>query len=142
MTMEHLDRSFAITLFVKHPSMHPLVVTQALGLMPSNSCPAGPPRKAPFDWACWSYAFDCAGTRHLFPLLDQIADQLEPHRDFLLSVGESGGGVELFCGIMVDFNWDEVLPFRLMGRLSSLGIDLRLDAYPEHRKSSETSPGA
>ena len=33
----------------------------------------------------------------------------------------------------MDTNWDEVFPFSLSAKLASLGIDLRLDAYPERR---------
>jgi hypothetical protein len=129
--MEHLDRSFKVSLHVLHATMNPAEVTQALGLFPWKQSLAGPPRKPPFDRAWWAYQFDCSEIRELAPFLDEISSRLEPHRDFLLSLLKSGGSLELFCGISVDFNWDEILPASLMGRLSSLGIDLRLDAYPK-----------
>lgn len=131
MTMEHLGRSFNVSLHVLHPTMDPAEVTQALGLTPWKFSAAGPPRKPPYDQAWWAYQFDCGAIRDLAPFLDEIASRLEPHRDFLRALLELDGHLELFCGICVDFNWDEIFPASLMGRLSSLGVDLRLDAYPK-----------
>ena len=114
-----------------NPTMDPAEGTQTLGLPPWKSAAAGPPRNPPYDQASWAHQFDCSAIRELSPFLDEIASQLEPHRDFLRRLLESGGCLELFCGIWIDFNWDEIFPAPLMGRLASLGVDLRLDAYPK-----------
>lgn len=131
MTMEHLGRSFKVSLHVLHPTMDLAEITQTLGLTPWKSSAAGPPRKPPYDQAWWAHQFDGSAIRDLAPFLDEIASRLEPHRDFLRTLSELGGRLELFCGILVDFNWDEIFSAPLMGRLASLGIDLRLDAYPK-----------
>jgi len=58
---------------------------------------------------------------------------LQSKHAFFRSIVDIGGSIELFCGIHMDTNWDEVFPFSLSAKLASLGIDLRLDAYPERR---------
>ena len=64
-------------------------------------------------------------------LFEETVSALEGHRDFLRFIISSGGTIELFCGIMLSTNWDEVFPHTLSASLAALGIDLRLDAYPE-----------
>jgi hypothetical protein len=79
--------------------------------------------------------------RDLIPFLERLLTKLEPHLGFFHQISEAGGGVELFCGIWMDTNWDEIVPFALSGRLSALKIDLRLDAYP-YATASQTDPSA
>lgn len=131
MTMEHLKRRFEVSLGILHPSIATDQITRALDLVPSRTTEAGPPRTPPFDQACWSHRFECEDLRDLVPIIARVADQLEPHAEFLRSLIDEGGEVELFCGIFFDVNWDEQIPANLMGRLAALGVDLRLDAYPK-----------
>ena|ERR1017187_8088509 len=131
MTMEHIERSFKVSLRILHPSIDPASITSVLQLAPSQIKLAGPPRKPPYDQAVWSHRFDCSTIRDLVPFLEETVSALDAQRDFLHSIVTSGGTVELFCGIMLSTNWDEVFPHTLSARLAALGIDLRLDAYPD-----------
>jgi len=131
MTMEHLGRSFEVSLLILHPSAEPAEITRSLQLTPSRQKTSGPPRRPPYDQSFWAHRFDCGQVRDLVPFLEQVAIGLEDRREYFRFLTESGGTVELFCGIKVDFNWDEVIPASLMASLASLGIDLRLDAYPQ-----------
>ncbi len=128
--MEHIKRSFKVSLHVLHPSIDPTAVTSALKLAPSQFKLAGPPGKPPYDQAVWSHRFDCSAVQDLVPFLEETISALEGHRDFLHSITSTGGTIELFCGIMLSTNWDEVFPRTLSANLAALGIDLRLDAYP------------
>jgi len=47
--------------------------------------------------------------------------------------------VELFCGVFVDGNWDEIISHELMRDLYALRIDLRLDVYPKSRECGESA---
>jgi len=41
----------------------------------------------------------------------------------------------LFCGVLAGGNWDEILPYELLGRLAALAVDLRLDVYPNDERA-------
>ena len=129
--MEHIERAFAVSLHILHPSIDLDTVTNALRLTPSRTKPAGPPRKPPYDQAVWSHCFACNEIPDLVPFLRETVSALRAHRDFLRSVVDTGGSIELFCGIEMSTNWDEVFPSTLSAALGDLGIDLRLDVYPE-----------
>lgn len=131
MTMAHIKRSFAVSLHILHPSIDPAAISSALRLTPSRATRAGPPRRPPYDKAWWSYQFECAEVRDLAPFIETTVSSLKAHREFLRSVVDTGGSVELFCGIFLTANWDEMFPAALLASLADLGIDLRLDAYPE-----------
>jgi hypothetical protein len=131
MTMEHIERSFAVSLHILHPSIAAETISSALQLAPSQIKRSGPPRKPPYDQAVWSYRFDCQKVRDLVPFLEETVLFLHAHRDFLRSVVDSDGSIELFCGIYMSTNWDELFPHSLSAKLADLRIDLRLDAYPE-----------
>jgi hypothetical protein len=136
MTMEHIKRSFAVSLHILHPSIDPDAVTSALRLAPWRFKQAGPPRKPPYDHAWWSHRFGCSEVRDLVPFLDETVSSLQAHRDFFRSIVDTGGSIELFCGIEMSTNWDEVFPSALSGRLAELGMDLRLNVYPESHEQA------
>ena len=136
MTMEHIERSFAVSLHILHPSIDPATVTRTLQLAPWRIKQPGPPRKPPYDQAVWSHRFECSDVRDLVPFLEETVSSLLAYRDFFRSIVESGGSVELFCGIYMSTNWDELFPSALSATLADLRIDLRLDAYPESREKT------
>jgi hypothetical protein len=136
MTMEHITRSFAVSLHVLHPSIDPNAVTRTLQLAPWRTKQAGPPRKPPYDQAWWSHLFERSDAPDLVPFLEQIVVSLQGHRDFLRTIVDTGGSIELFCGIEMSSNWDEVFPHTLSAGLAELGVDLRLDAYAESHKQA------
>jgi hypothetical protein len=131
MTMEHVTRSFSVSLHILHPSIDPDAVTNTLQLVPWRIKQAGPPRKPPYDQAWWSHLFECSDVPDLVPFLERIVFSLQANRDFLRSIVDTGGSIDLFCGIEVSTNWDEVFPSALSATLGDLRIDLRLDVYPE-----------
>jgi len=133
--MGHIRRSFQVSLHVLHPTLDPDAVTGALYLGPWRIRQAGPPRKPPYDHAWWSHKFECNDVRDLVPFLETTLSSLEARRDFLRSITDTGGSIELFCGIEMSTNWDEVFPAALCARLGELQIDLRLDAYPESEQA-------
>ena len=127
MTMEHIARYFHVSLHIQHPTIDPQEITDAIQLTPKRTRQAGPPRKPPFDFACWAYEFDVKGARELEVVLEGIAGQLKSYKDFFYRIVEEGGAVELFCGIHAAGNWDEVLNYSLMGQLSDLAIELGIE---------------
>ena len=135
--MEHISRSFAVSLQVVHPEIEPDSITAALRLSPKIKHRNGDQKlrldgtkmDGVYSRTYWSHSLDLCGVVDLVPFLEALLPRLEVHRDFFATISASGGNSELFCGIFLDTNWDEVIPHQLMSRLAALKIDLRLDAY-------------
>lgn len=139
MTMQHIARSFKVSLSVIHPEMDPAEISTALDLAPVRTTRAGAPRTTPkgtplpgtYDFSCWTHQFDVEGASELGVVLESLVERLQRHRQFFHRVVQDGGTVELFCGVFAAGNWDEILSRSLMGELAALHVDLRLDVYPK-----------
>jgi hypothetical protein len=62
--------------------------------------------------------------------LVEVVRQLEPHRQFLMSLRNSGGACACSVGVFASANFGIEVPAALMQGLAGVGIDLLLDAYP------------
>jgi hypothetical protein len=139
MTMQHIARSFKVSMSVTHPNIDPAEVSAALDLAPQRATRAGAPRTTPkgaplkgtYEFSCWTHRFDVEGASELGVVLDSLVERLQRHEQFFHRVVKEGGSVELFCGVFAAGNWDEVLSHILLARLANLHIDLRLDVYPK-----------
>jgi hypothetical protein len=139
MTMEHIQRSFNVSLFITHPDLDPEKISKALNLAPEQSTRAGSPRATPtghpltgtYRFSCWRYRLDTQTAVDLCPILESFIEQFQKHKAFFHQIANEGGTVELFCGIFAAGNWDEVLSHALLGKLAALRVDLRLDVYPK-----------
>lgn len=147
MTMEHIPRSFAVSLIITHPTLDPDEISEATGLVPHRTTRAGAARttskgdvlKGTYAFSCWTHQIDVTGATELASVLQDLVGQLSINESFFHRVVREGGAIELFCGVLAGGNWDEALSHALMGRLSTLQIDLRLDVYP--RDSSQGATG-
>lgn len=125
-----------------HPDIDPNEIGGVIRLIPSRATRAGNPRATPngtllrgvYDFSCWTHQFDLEGESELGTALQSLVAQLQKHRQFFHRIVDDGGTVELFCGVFAGGNWDEVLPHPLLGQLSDLRVDLRLDVYPDHHE--------
>ena len=139
MTMQHIARSFEVSLSVTHPDMDPREISTALDLAPKRATRAGTPRTTPrgdplegaYEFSCWTHQFDLEGASELGVVLEGMVERLQRHQQFFHRVVRDGGSVELFCGVFAAGNWDEVLSHSLLGKVAALQIDLRLDVYPK-----------
>ena len=137
--MQHIARSFKVSLSVIHPDMDPAEISTALDLAPVRATCAGAPRTTPkgtplpgtYDFSCWRHEFNVEGSSELGVVLESLVERLQRHRQFFHRVVQDGGTVGLFCGVFAAGNWDEILSHSLMGELASLQVDLRLDVYPK-----------
>jgi hypothetical protein len=140
MTMEHIARSFKVTLFVTHPDIDPTEISTALELAPKRTTRAGAPRTTPkgeplagvYEFSSWSHQFDVKEAPELGAVLEGLVERLQRHQQFFYRVVRDGGSVELFCGVFAAGNWDEILSHSLMAKLAALQVDLRLDVYAKN----------
>ncbi len=143
--MLHIARSFTACLSISHPDIDPAEITHAVGLLPKRTTRAGDPRSTPtgeplsgkYDFSCWMHRFDVHEATELGVILEQLVDQFQGFRSFFHRIVEEGGSVELFCGVFANGNWDESLPYSLLGRLAEFQINLRLDVYPKEQVPEE-----
>lgn len=135
--MDHIARSFRVSLSITHPDMDPGEITGAVQLTPERATRAGASRTTPtgrplagrYDFSHWMHQFDVRGASELGAILQDLAERLRQHEPFFDRVVQHGGTVELFCGVRAAGNWDEIISHVLMKQLAALHIDLRLDVY-------------
>jgi len=140
MTMEHIARSFKVSLSVTHPDIDPVEISAVLDLTPERATRAGAPRTTSkgdplagaYKFSCWTYQFDVKEASELGVVLQGLVQRLQRHQQFFYRVVREGGSVELYCVVFAAGNWDEILSHSLMGQLAALHVDLRLDVYPKN----------
>jgi hypothetical protein len=99
MTMDHIERSFAVTLHINHPTIDPEVISRELSLAPRDSgkvgqprvTPRGTPREGVYPRSFWSHRFDSSGVTDLSEFLATLVACLEPHAVFLARLVYEGG---------------------------------------------------
>lgn len=144
MTMNHIARSFKVSLWIEHPDIDPDFISNTIHLTPVRTTRAGAPRSTPigeplegtYECSRWGHNFNVEGASELGAVLEDLAEELQIHEPFFRRLVQEGGSVELFCGVFAAGNWDEVLPHPLLGKLASLHLDLRLDVYPKGDQSA------
>jgi hypothetical protein len=137
--MEHIKRSFKVSLDIKHPTIDPASISRTLSLSPYRQSqvgeqkvtPSGTPLRGNYLFSSWGYEFDANAIADLTAFLPSIIEQLKPHASYFETLVREGGSVELFCGIFADGNWDESFHHSLLRKLAEMAIDLRLDVYPK-----------
>jgi Domain of unknown function (DUF4279) len=131
---------YSINLRMRHPSMAPQGMTDALGLQPRHSWRAGEPRSTPKGRplsgvnreSFWISDLG-KGSRpptSLSAAISAALDQLSDRRTFLHKIRSEGGLAEFFIGWFFDSQSGDTLPYDLLARAADLGIDLSFDVYP------------
>jgi len=134
---------YTIAARIKHPSIDPAVVTEALGLQPQHSWKAGAARRTPTGeplegryresyWTAQIVDAERISSTEM-PLevaLAQSVALLQKNEKFLAKVADEGGSAELFIGIFGAGNLGIELPPTLLARFGRLGVAISLDIYP------------
>src|SRR6186997_1751192 len=101
MTMEHIARSFKVSLTVTHPDIDPAEISTALGLAPKRATRAGAPRTTPksdalggaYEFSFWSHQFDVERASELAVVLEGLVGRLQRHQEFFHRIVRDGGSV-------------------------------------------------
>lgn len=140
------DVAYKLTLHLSHPHANPESFSEVLGLpCTRRSVIAGQPRSTPkgtplpgvYLRSHWSHKFPSRDATQLVSHLSEISQQLGELLPFFQEHASEGGDAELFLGLFVDANFDDVLPATLLAQLGALGIALRLDVYGQQLRQRE-----
>lgn len=133
---------YTIAARVKHPSIDPSVVTDALRIQPQHSWKAGASRRTPkgepldgtYRESYWTGRIVesermSSAEVPLAEALSRSVARLQRAKGFLSKLSDEGGTIELFVGIFGAGNLGIELPPTLLTRLGGLGITVSLDVY-------------
>jgi hypothetical protein len=135
--------SFVIALRIWHPELDPQVITNALGMTPDITHKAGEPRitrqgralGGTYARSHWSADPFQRGEylSHQDQVVDVLIDATEAlarHKDFLLSLRETGAHLHLQVSSHSNRNYAFELPPNLLGACAELGLSIVHDVYP------------
>lgn len=136
-------RHFDLELFIAHPSLDPADISRALGMVGHFSHRVGDRRITPMGTALagvhldtrWRYSVRHTVTQQWFA--SQLADfvaRLEPHKQFLASLRETGGSTTLIIQFLGDGYLADNIPLATLAKLDGLGLSLGIECFvdPQH----------
>ena len=130
---------YSARILIKHPDIDPARITEALRLKPNMSHLAGSPRMTPkggplpgvYKESAWSHWYRVERNRLFFSEVGKLLDWLEPHKDFLRGIVDSGGTIDIILHLPGDTNIGDHFRWQDMARLAALRIDLGIEVFPE-----------
>lgn len=137
---------FAISLRVRHPSMAPKDITEALGLEPKRCWEAGEPRRSPTGRLLLGSNRETYWTARLVQgcapaslnnAVFGVLKDLVLVRSFLHRIRAEGGTAELFTGWFFDSQGGDTLTHDCLALAGDLKLDLSLDVYPAELQDNE-----
>lgn len=133
------DFKYCATLWINHPSINPTVISETLGIEPSEANQVGDKRlrnpERTYDRSWWKREWSVVDGDSVAEFLRRMVSQLSPHQEFLKQLHSEDAKIECFVGIFVDQLCDQEYPHELLGQLAELHIDLRLDQYSSKDES-------
>ena len=137
---------FDISLRVRHPSIAPEKITEALGVEPKHSWKAGQQRRTPKARLLTGnnrdtyWVANVAAGRWPSNLNEAILDSLKKlarYRSFFHQIRIEGGTVELFVGWFFENQSGDVLTHPCLALAGDLQVDLSFDIYPPDQPQNE-----
>jgi Domain of unknown function (DUF4279) len=136
--LEDTQRRFDVELFIVHPSLDPEEISRVLGLEGHFSHRVGEPRKTPRGTLLSGVHPD---TRWRHSVRHTVAEQwfasavvdfvgrLEPHREFLASLRETGGSATVIIQFLGDGYLADSIPLTTLVKLGELGLSLGIECF-------------
>jgi Domain of unknown function (DUF4279) len=137
---------FSISLRVRHPSVAPEKITEALGIEPKHCWKAAEPRRTPTGALLTGFNRDTYWTveitagRWPSDLSEAVHDTLRRlvrYRSFLHHLRAEGGTVELFIGWCFENQSGETFTHQCLALAGDLQVDLSFDVYPPEQPQNE-----
>ena|SRR5215510_12203567 len=134
----HKGLRYCVRLLIKHPSIDPAVITQRLGIQPSGptwkvgtarTTPKGKPVSGVYRESTWSHSVEVHDKRSFFDEVVELLKCLEPNREFLSELADSGGRAELILDLFGDRNIGDSLSWEHLERLAALRLNLGVEVF-------------
>lgn len=130
---------YAVRLAIKHPTVDPDRITQALGITPdwswkvgaSRSTPAGRSLPGRHGETYWTSARRVTAHRAFFDTAVDFLDMLERHADFVRGLADSGGTVAIVAHLSGADNIGDDLTPAMLARMAALNIGLGIEVFPD-----------
>ena len=136
--MDPTPRRFDVELFIVHPSLYPADISQALGMEGHSSRRVGDRRKTPkgtllpgvYPDTRWRHSIRHTVTEQWFaPEVEAFVRRLEPHKEFLASLRETGGSAALIIQFLGDGYLADNVPPTTLAKLGELGLSLGIECF-------------
>jgi hypothetical protein len=129
---------YKIRLLIKHPSTDPADISDRLGIKPGLARKVGDQRLTPIGRALpgvyrettWSHSEPSSGGRHFFAAIVRLIDQLEPNREYIKGLVETGGYVGLIADLGGRVNIGDEMDWQQLSRLAAMKISLGVEVFP------------
>ena len=144
---------FTISLRVRHPSIDPSRITEALGQQPKRAWQAGAlratakgdPLAGTYDDTYWTSGSLRRGEwkpgsrspETLYGAIEALLSDLAGHKRFFQDIRSGGGSVVFSVGWFLDGDTGGVFDHDLLRRMGDFGIDLMLFLYPPGQNAAE-----
>ena len=136
--VDRTSRRFDVELFIVHPLLDPADITRALGMEGHFWHRVGDQRKTPkgsllsgvYPDTRWRHSIRHTVTEQWFAseLVDFIA-RLEPHKEFLANLRETGGSATLIIQFLGDGYLADEIPLSTLATLNGLGLSLGIECF-------------
>lgn len=139
LAFENSQLRFSIRLLIRHPTLHPQLVTRKLNLEPDRQLVAGEPFQPPFGdyvggpnrMSSWSKSYEYGGKRRFFEEIGGLLDLLETEEQFISEIHETGGEVQIIFNLSGMNNIGDTLALREMERCARLHVKVGVEVFPD-----------
>ncbi len=137
------DYRFVASLQIKHPTIEPSEITDALKLVPKTAKTRGDRRRRPvgglqagnYEDNYWTAELEIIDGHDIADFLLNLIDrQGESALEFTRRIYASGGSTSIFIGIFARSLCDFEIPACTLSKLGDAGIAVRLDYYGPERE--------
>lgn len=140
---EEQPRRIDVELLIRHPSLTPSDISDALGLEghfahcagERKTMPDGTVREGAWPDTRWRHSIrhELRG-QHFADKVAELVERLLPHRNFLHEMRASGGHAELIVQFLGDGYCGDSIPSEALRKLADLKVDLGLEVYAVPQK--------
>jgi hypothetical protein len=133
-------RRFSIVLLIRHPSMDPKDISEALGLTPHSSWKAGEPRltprgtvlPGPHKLSSWNHIRQWAGDHSFAKEVENFVLELSVNRDFFTKLASEQARCELFVQLPGDASQGDSLSPSVLRQIHDLGLYFGVEVFPDY----------
>jgi hypothetical protein len=137
-SMDTTPRRFDVELFIVHPSLDPAEISRAFWMEGHFTHRVADQRKTPkgtllpgvYSDTRWRHSIRHTVTQQWFASgVIGFVERLEPHKEFLASLRETGGSATLIIQFLGDAYLGDDIPTTTLVKLGELGLSLGIECF-------------